>query len=108
MARYQQLISAATFIEDSLGRAGLQPRRDSYELHGRACQNIETEIRGTRPEILLIGAHYDWVAGSPGANDNGSGVAAILALGRRFATPQTTKTRLSVAFVIDEPPYFVT
>src|SRR6202040_1976604 len=30
MARYQQLIGAATFIEDSLGRAGLQPRRDSY------------------------------------------------------------------------------
>jgi hypothetical protein len=55
MARYRQLIGASAFIEDSFSRAGLQPCRDSYELHGRACHNIETEIRGIRPEILLIG-----------------------------------------------------
>ncbi len=108
MARYPQLIGAATFIEDSLGRAGLQPRRDSYELHGCACHNIETEIRGTRPEILVIGAHYDSVLGSPGANDNGSGVAAMLALARRFAARQITKTLRFVAFVNEEPPYFLT
>jgi Zn-dependent M28 family amino/carboxypeptidase len=108
MARYPQLIGAATFIEDSLGRAGLQPRRDSYELHGRVCHNIETEIRGARPEILLIGAHYDSVLGSPGANDNGSGVAAMLALARRFAARPISKTLRFVAFVNEEPPYFLT
>jgi Peptidase family M28 len=108
MARYQQLIGAATFIEDSFSRAGLQPRRDSYELHGRACHNIETEIRGARPEILLIGAHYDSVLGSPGANDNGSGVAAMLALARRFAARPLSKTLRFVAFVNEEPPYFLT
>jgi hypothetical protein len=91
MAQYQQLIGAAAFIEDSFSRAGLQPRRDSYELHGRPCHNIETEIRGTRPEILLIGAHYDSVLGSPGANDNGSGVAALLALARGL--PQDRQPR---------------
>src|SRR5260370_19929507 len=104
MARYPQLIRAATFIEDSFSRAGLQPRRNSYELDGRACHNIETEIRGTRPEILLIGAHYDSVLGSPDANDNVSGVAALLALARRFAARQTTKTLRFVAFVNEEPP----
>jgi Zn-dependent M28 family amino/carboxypeptidase len=108
MARYPQLIRAATFIEDSFGQSGLHPRRDSYELHGRTCHNIETEIRGTRPEILLIGAHYDSVLGSPGANDNGSGVAAMLALARRFAARQRTKTLRFVAFVNEEPPYFLT
>jgi Zn-dependent M28 family amino/carboxypeptidase len=108
MVRYPQLIRAAAFIEDSFSRAGLQPRRDSYELHGCACHNIETEIRGIRPEILLIGAHYDSVLGSPGANDNGSGVAAMLALARRFAARQTTKTLRFVAFVNEEPPYFLT
>jgi Peptidase family M28 len=107
MAYYPQLIGTATFIEDSLGRAGLQPRRDSYELHGRACHNIEAEVRGARPEILLIGAHYDSVLGSPGANDNGSGVAAMLALARRFAATQRTKTLRLVAFVNEEPPYFL-
>jgi Zn-dependent M28 family amino/carboxypeptidase len=108
MTRYPQLIRAATFIEDSFSRAGLQPRRESYELHGRACHNIETEIRGIHPEILLIGAHYDSVLGSPGANDNGSGVAAMLALARRFAARQITKTLRFVAFVNEEPPYFLT
>jgi acetylornithine deacetylase/succinyl-diaminopimelate desuccinylase-like protein len=85
MWHYPQLNSAADFIEDSFSRAGLRPRRDSYEIRGQACHNIEAEIAGARREIFLIGAHYDSVFGSPGANDNGSGVAATLALARRFA-----------------------
>lgn len=108
MARYPQLNAAADFIETSFARAGLQPRRDSYELQGRACHNIEAEIRGASPQIVVIGAHYDSVFGSPGANDNGSGVAAMLALARRFAGRSTTQTLRFVAFVNEEPPYFLT
>jgi hypothetical protein len=108
MLRYSQLNTAADFIENSFSSAGLQPRRDSYDLHGRACHNIEAEIRGARPEILLIGAHYDSVLGAPGANDNGSGVAAMLALARRFAGKPAQHTLRFVAFVNEEPPYFLT
>jgi Peptidase family M28 len=107
MWHYLQLNTAADFIETSLSRAGLHPRRDSYELHGQACHNIEAEIQGTHPEIILIGAHYDSVFGSPGANDNGSGVAALLALARRFAGKTTEHTLRFVAFVNEEPPYFL-
>jgi Zn-dependent M28 family amino/carboxypeptidase len=107
MARYGQLNAAADFIEDSFSRAGLHPRRDSYELRGQACHNIEAEISGTRPDIVLIGAHYDSVFGSPGANDNGSGVAALLALARRFAGKPAQQTLRFVAFVNEEPPYFL-
>ena len=107
MWRYAQLNAAADFIEDSFSHAGLHPRRDSYELRGQACHNIEAEIRGARPEIILIGAHYDSVFGSPGANDNGSGVAATLALARRFANRKTQHTMRFVAFVNEEPPYFL-
>ena len=108
MARYPQLNAAADFIENSFSRAGLQPRRDSYELHEKACHNIEAEIRGASPQIVVIGAHYDSVFGSPGANDNGSGIAAMLALARRFAGKPTTHTLRFVAFVNEEPPYFLT
>ena len=108
MARYPQLNAAADFIENSFSRAGLHPRRDTYDLHGRACHNIEAEIRGARSEILLIGAHYDSVFESPGANDNGSGVAAMLALARRFAQTPAQCTLRFVAFVNEEPPYFLT
>ena len=106
MRHYPQLNAAADFIEASFSQAGLQPRRDTYELNGQACHNIEAEIRGARPEIVVIGAHYDSVFGSPGANDNGSGAAALLALARRFAGKQTGQTLRFVAFVNEEPFYF--
>jgi hypothetical protein len=116
MWHYPQLNAAADFIEDSFSRAGLRTRRDRYETQGQPCHNIEAEIPGTRPEIIVIGAHYDSVFGSPGANDNGSGAAAVLALAQRFAAYETernpsqrtpNKTLRFVAFVNEEPPYFL-
>jgi hypothetical protein len=106
--RYPKLLAAADYIEASVMRSGLTPRRDSYDLRGRTCHNLEVEIRGTRPGILVVGAHYDSVSGSPGANDNGSGVAGLLALARRFAGKPTAQTLRFVAFVNEEPPYFQT
>ena len=108
MNRYPQLLAAGDFIEASLVGAGLTPRRVSYELRGRACHNIEVEVRGTQPETLVVGAHYDSVFGCPGANDNASGVAAMLALARRFAGKPAGKTLRFVAFVNEEPPFFQT
>jgi len=108
MRRYPQLNAAADFIEDSFSRAGLRTRRESYELNGRTCHNIEAEIPGARRQILVVGAHYDSVLGSPGANDNGSGVAALLALARRFAGKPVGQTLRFVAFANEEPPYFQT
>ena len=116
MWHYAKLNAAADFIEDAFSRAGLHPRRDSYEIRGQACHNIEAEIpvpsqvtaasSPSRP-IIVIGAHYDSVFGSPGANDNGTGVAATLALARRFADKKPQHTLRFVAFVNEEPPYFL-
>jgi hypothetical protein len=108
LSRYPQLNAAADFIEKSFSQAGLSPRRDSYEVRGLASHNIEVEIRGTSSEIVLVGAHYDSVFGSPGANDNGSGVAALLALAHRFAGKHTDRTLRFVAFTNEEPPLFQT
>ena len=66
LSRYPQLNAAAEFIEKSFRQAGLQPRRDSYEVNGLASHNIEVEIHGASPEIVLVGAHYDSVFGAPG------------------------------------------
>ena len=106
MMRYPRLLAAAEFIEQRFAAAGLQSRRDSYELHERACHNIEAEIRGQSNDVVVVGAHYDSVFGCPGANDNGSGVAALLALARRFAGRSTSNTLRFVAFANEEPPYF--
>jgi hypothetical protein len=115
MWHYAQLNAAADFIEDCFSRAGLRTRRDSYEMRGQACYNIEAEIPGAQqgtavsrpPPIIIIGAHYDSVFGSPGANDNGTGVAATLALARRFASAKPKHILRFLAFVNEEPPYFL-
>ena len=61
----------------------------------------------TRPdEIVLIGAHYDSALGAPGANDNGSGTAALLELAKRFSKIEPNRTLRLVFFVNEEPPHF--
>ena len=91
---------AARFIEEAFRSAGYTPAIDE-------AANVEAEIPGS-DEIVVIGAHYDTVAGSPGADDNASGVAAMLAIARRFARERPARTIRFVAFANEEPPYFAT
>jgi Zn-dependent M28 family amino/carboxypeptidase len=103
------LAAAAAYIETTWNEQGYRVRRQSYEVIGTPCANLEVERPGSDPDggILLLGAHYDTVQGSPGANDNGSGVAALLELSRRFATVTPAMTLRFVAFVNEEPPFFM-
>lgn len=55
---------------------------------------------------MLVGAHYDSARGSPGGNDNASGVAVLLALAARLNTSDLPHRIQFVAFVNEEPPYF--
>lgn len=105
---YKQLVAAAEYIHATLAGFGYTVRRQKYHVSGQACENLEAEIRGTnKPEdIFLIGAHYDSVQGSPGANDNATGVAALLALARAFAKTKPSRTLRFVAFTNEEPPFF--
>ena len=57
---------------------------------------------------MIIGAHYDTVFGAPGANDNSSGVAAVLSLAKAFVNKKPEKTLRFVEFVNEEPPFFWT
>ncbi len=111
--RYDALAAATDFIEASFTNAGYRVRRQGYEidwLKDRPCCNLEAEIRGTaRPEeIVVIGAHYDSAENTPAANDNASGVAAVLALARAFAGARPERTLRFVAFANEEPPFFWT
>ncbi|WP_455366918.1 M28 family peptidase [Kaarinaea lacus] len=80
----------------------------SYTVKGLPCSNLEITRAGNNPAngIIVIGAHYDSVMGSPGANDNGSGVAALLELSRLFSKENPETTIRFVAFVNEEPPFF--
>ncbi len=107
------LARAVAYLEDALGRAGYEVRRQTYEVspeasHGlpveRVFHNLEVERRGgSRPaEVVVVGAHYDSIIGSPGANDNATGTAAVLALARRFARRAPARTVRFVAFANEE------
>jgi len=107
---YAQLTEAVNFIESSLAEVGYKVRRQSYTAEKEICYNLEVEITGSQKpeEIIIIGAHYDSVFGTVGANDNGSGAAAVLSLARRFRDKKVGRTLRFVLFVNEEPPFFQT
>lgn len=102
------LNAAATYIRNMWATQGYEVEMQYYQTKGVTCENLEVnQIGRTKPqEIILIGAHYDTVAGSPGANDNASGIAALLELSRLFTTAETKHTLRFVAFTNEEPPFF--
>ncbi len=69
--------------------------------------NLEAKLTGTsKPdEWVVVGAHYDSTPGTPGADDNASGVAALLALAERLVNAPHPRTLVLVAYVNEEMPY---
>ena len=107
--RPQALHAAEDYIRATWRDQGYEVIPQEYVVEGVRSANLEITRRGAlRPaEIILIGAHYDSVQGSPGANDNGSGVAALLELSRLFASVEPACTVRCVAFTNEEPPFFL-
>ena len=87
---------------------GYRVTAQSYRAHGVLSENLDVTCEGqSEPsEIILIGAHYDSVPGSPGANDNACGVAALLEISRGFAQRAPAPSVRFVAFVNEEAPFF--
>jgi hypothetical protein len=117
LLREGSMQQAAAWIERRLREAGYQPERHTYELTGAGhgvlagmfADNLIAELPGLekREEIMVLGAHYDSVPGSPGANDNASAVAVLLALAERLAGRPRARTVRFVAFANEEPPFFL-
>lgn len=104
----EALHAAERYIAGQWEAQGYPVNRLAYTVKGIECANLEAERHGTRYplDIVLIGAHYDTVFGSPGADDNASGVAALLELSRLFMSSEPEKTVRFVAFVNEEAPFF--
>ena len=108
--KYQNLEQARDYICDYFTRYGAEPRLETYTASGAKVSNIIAEIPGTEhPErIVLVGAHYDTIEDTPGADDNTSGVAALLEIFRLLAARRYKTTVRFVAFTLEEPPFFST
>ena len=86
--------------------------RVTLEKITKKTDNVIGLLPGSDPQLkgenIVIGAHYDSVRGSPGANDNASGVAALLEIGHALKAAGLRRTVRLVAFVNEEPPFFKT
>ncbi|MGF7150535.1 hypothetical protein FHS96_004193 [Sphingomonas zeicaulis] len=108
----EALDRAAGYIEGQLTSFGyaVQPQRFQPELP--IVRNIEVVIapRAASAPTLVLGAHYDSAWDAPGANDNGSGTAAVIELARRLrALDRRSALRIRlVLFANEEPPFFET
>lgn len=97
---------AADYIESTLTIFGYPVKRQTYSCYGKHVSNLIAEKKGVDTTTVVIGAHYDTVPGTPGADDNGSAVAGLLELARLHQQIPSQKTLLFVAFANEEPPCF--
>ena len=102
------LQAAREYIAGELAAAGHTVSRQTYVVGDAHAENLEVEVRGTdmADEIIVVGAHYDTAENTPGANDNASGVAALLAIARHpLSGIAWRRTVRLVAFCTEEPPF---
>ena len=118
---------AAGYIEYVLKGCGYEIEREEFTVQVASHRNVKTtkdalkfpieehktwnviaELPGASPQVILVGAHYDSVYDCPAANDNGSGVAALLEIARALKTESLKHTLRFVAFTNEEPPFFTT
>ena len=104
------LSETVDYISSEFKKYGYEPQEQTYEAQGRTFRNIYIEKKGSiSPDrVLVVGAHYDTVSTTPGADDNASGIAGLLELARLVADIPLKKTVHFVAFALEEPPFFRT
>jgi hypothetical protein len=100
----------ATATDDlarELEKMGYEARRQGYTIGTDVVQNIEAKVAGGRhgDESVVVGAHYDTERGTPGADDNASGVAAVLELARIYRDKKPDRTIRFVLFANEEAPF---
>ena len=104
---YDKLEQAAQYVEREFLKVGLDVKEDHFQWEGKIYKNIVAEKKGMNSphSVFILGAHYDTIPDSPGADDNASGIAVILEVARNIqAVPLDSTVRL-IAFSLEEYNY---
>lgn len=109
---------AQAYIRKRLSEAGYEPETADYQpvrradfLRRQPYRNVEARLRGSRDDgrgVWVVGAHYDTAPGTPGADDNASGVAVLLETARLLRESPPAREVRFAAFDAEEPPHFGT
>ena len=100
------LNKAEAYIKSTLRDSGYKVQLQTYSCYGKSVSNLIAEKEGKEDGVVVVGAHYDTVPGTPGADDNASAVAGLLELARLHKRSSNRKHVKFVAFVNEEPPCF--
>ncbi len=109
-ARYAATQRASTYVAEAFRRLGYEVAVQEFQAHGQTHRNLAATLAGVaRPaEIVAVGAHYDTAEDAPGADDNASGMAGVLALARVLKSAAPERSIQFLAFATEEPPSFPT
>ncbi len=104
------LHKAANYISQQWTMMGYEVERQPFTAKGMKCENLEVTKTGkdNPDDILLICAHYDTAKDCPGANDNASGIAAMLEITRHFSHASPNCSLRFVALANEKPPFYGT
>ena len=107
---FEKIEETKRYILGVLAGYGWSPEIQGFPYEGRMYGNVIATIAGEKSaaETVVIGAHYDTVTGTPGADDNASGVAVLLELSRLLRGVRPDRTIKLVFFCLEEPPVFRT
>jgi len=107
---YDKIEDTKRYIVSCLKTFGYIPTLQNYDYEGKTFSNIIVSIPGVKypDETVIIGAHYDTVYGTPGADDNASAVAVLLEVCRALKSISPGRTLKLIFFFLEEPPVFRT
>lgn len=98
---------AAAYIHAELAKHA-RVEEQTFVVAGNTYRNVVATIGPETKERVIVGAHYDAALGFPGADDDASGVAGLLALAAPLAAAKLPTRVELVAFTLEEPPHFAT
>lgn len=108
LQRPKSIAAALGYIRGQWETMGYSVADENYDAAGTLATNLVVETAGIKrsDEIILLGAHYDTVSTTPGADDNASAVAVLLEVSRLLKDHMGSRTVRYVSFACEESPYF--
>ncbi len=99
----RHLAEVESFIEKELASYGLAVESDTFSYRGKNFRNIVGRLSAQRgASLIILGAHFDSVEGTPGADDNASGLAVLLEAARLLSRARLRSELLFCAFNLEE------
>lgn len=102
----ENLNACADYVRSQFQQTGGRVSEQAFEVMGSPYRNIICSFGPTNGARIVVGAHYDAKYGTPGADDNASGVAGLIELAYLLGRTQLQQRVDLVAFTLEEPPFF--